>query len=242
MRDMVEIKDVICCYDDLKQKAADVPELVIESGSIVALLGENGAGKTTLLKAICGLMPLVSGSILIDGKPPRDAMSDIAFITEEISLFGFLNAQEMKSFLMPFYPKFNEERYEVLLRFFDIDMEKPIAQMSKGQQAKVEVAVGFSKGASLLLLDEPFLGKDLFTRRDFLKLMKSSLLHGETIVICTHQIDEIQDTIDRAVVMSGGKIAGEVDMQVMSQSSLAQELARLLHYDSEKLHKLEGAV
>jgi len=236
---MIEIKNLACKYYKGEKNAVEIENLTINSGEVVALIGENGAGKTTLLKAIMDLMPKKSGNILIDTKNPKDMLDEMAFITEEGSLFGHETPGKFAEFLAGFYSKFDMERFELLVKFFNIE-DKIINKMSKGQQAKVEIAIGFSKGANYIFMDEPFSGKDIFTRKDFLKLMAGTLHKDETIIISTHQIEEIQNFIDRAIVIKDGRIISDINMEQLQSNgiSIEQTLGELLEYDEGKFAEL----
>jgi ABC-2 type transport system ATP-binding protein len=189
--------------------------VVINTGEVVGILGENGSGKTTLLKAIMGLCELTEGEILIDGKPVHRMYDRLAFITEEGSFFPDMKPLEYGEFLSEFVPGFDMERYRKLLNFFDLDITKKIKSFSHGQKSKLEVSAGFSRGAEYILMDEPFSGNDVFTRRDFLKLMVSSLKDRETIIIATHLIDEIENFIDRAIILRYGRIKADFQIDEM---------------------------
>lgn len=185
-------------------------ELTIESGEIVGILGENGSGKTTMLKAIMGLTELQEGTILIDGKPVNEQYERLSFITEEGSFIPYQTPYEYAEFLQDFFPRFDFDRFKKLIKFFKLALHSKIRSFSKGQKAKLEISAGFSKGAKIILLDEPFLGNDLPTRQDFLKLMVASLDGDETILIATHLIDEIEQVIDRAIVLRYGQVKADV--------------------------------
>ena len=236
---MIEIKNLVCKYYTEKKNAVEIESLTINSGEVVALIGENGAGKTTLLKAVMDLMPKKSGDILIDGKNPQDMLDEMTFITEEGSMFGYETPKKFAQFLAGFYSNFDMKRFDLLIEFFNIE-DKKINQMSKGQQARVEIAIGFSKGAKYIIMDEPFFGKDIFTRKDFLKLMAGTLHEDETIIISTHQIEEIQNFIDRALVIKDGKIIGDINMEQLQANgiTLEQKFGELLGYNEEKFTEL----
>ena len=183
-------------------------DLGINDGEIVGIFGANGAGKSTLLKLIAGLIRPTEGSVEINGRAACDARGEIAFITEAGSCFGLLDAAGHADFLKDFYPKFNSERYNELIAAFGVPKDKKYRAMSRGQRAKLEMAIGFSKGAKILLLDEPFLGTDIVTKKDFLS-SAAMTLDGETLLIATHDIDEVENFIDRAVVIKDGRIAAD---------------------------------
>ncbi len=179
-------------------------DLVIPDGQIVGILGENGAGKTTLLKLIAGLITPSFGDVWLDDRTPDMCREDISFITCEGSYFPELNADAHKELFTSLYPRFDGERFERLMGFFDLPYDKKLKYMSTGQKAKFEIALGFSKGAKYYLLDEPFLGKDVFARHDFLKLLSATLTGEETILISTHNIEEIENYLDRAIIFHKG--------------------------------------
>lgn len=235
---MITIQDAAKYYSETC--AFRIPDLTIEDGQIVGLLGENGAGKTTLLKALTGLTDY-EGELRIDGKHAREKYAEIAFITEEGSWFGFMTVGSFGEFLADFYPEFNLKRYHSLLEFFELPQNRPIRTFSNGQQAKVEVAAGFSKGARYIFMDEPFLGKDIFTRRDFLKLMASSLHGGETILLSTHQVEEIENFLDRVIILHKGKVVANelLDEIRASGQTLVQRMQQATEYDPERYKKFE---
>ena len=113
---------------------------------------------------------------------------------------------------------------------------------STGQKAKLEISIGFSRGCRDLLLDEPFLGNDVFTRRDFLRLMGDSLLDGETILLATHLINEIDNFIDRAVILKNGKIERDclIDEIRAEGNTLEEVMREACGYDEERYRRIFG--
>ena len=164
---MIVCRDLVKYYHD--SVGIEKLDLTIADGSVVGLFGANGAGKSTLLRLIAGLISPTSGEVTIDGRAPAKSRERIAYMTEAGSWFPGLGVEEHADFLEDFYPYFDRERYFKIAEFFELPFNKKARAMSKGQRAKLETAIGFSKGAELLLLDEPFLGKDIFSRSDFLK-------------------------------------------------------------------------
>lgn len=210
---MVEVKNIWFSYgEEMKFVLKDI-SFTVPDGQIVGILGANGVGKTTLLKLLSGLLQFdglqEQGSILYDGKTIQETYGDIAFISEAGTYFNDLTPMEFGEFLADFYEKFDMEYYKKLLTFFDLE-EKPIKHMSKGQKAKVEVASGMAKRTKYIIMDEPFIGKDMFTRQDFMQALAGSLTGKETIFITTHEIDEIENFIDRALVIDKKEIAADV--------------------------------
>lgn len=219
-----------------------VNELTLRPGEVTAIVGANGSGKTTLLKMIMGLTEIGTyGSVLVDGKPVQEQYEQLSFITEEGSYMPYMTAEQYGLFLADYYPKFNRAKYEQLLDFFDLYPSYRIKTMSTGQKSKLEICAGFSKGAKYILMDEPFNGKDMFTRRDFLKLMISSMKEDEAIIITTHMIDEIENVVDRAIVLHNGRIKADVLIDELREAgqTLPELMAEKAGYNPKTTLKLE---
>lgn len=205
---MIQLKHIRKTYGNQGIGLND-ESLIINNGEIVGVLGENGSGKTTLLKTIMGLCEVQAGEVLVDGRSVSEQYEKMAFITEEGSYFPYMTPYEYGIFLSDFIPAFDMERYIRLIKFFELEPYRKIKTFSKGQKSKLEVSAGFSKGAKYILMDEPFLGKDMFTRKDFLKLMVTSLKSEETILIATHLIDEVENFLDRAIILRYGRVKAD---------------------------------
>jgi ABC-2 type transport system ATP-binding protein len=192
--------------------------ITLRRGEVVGLFGANGAGKTTLLKTVMGLLPLYGGWVTLDdGRIEGRVYEKIGLITEEGSFFAAMTPRDHGEFYAAMLPRFDSQRFGRLLDFFRLNPMKKARTLSRGQRAMLEIAIGMSRGADYILMDEPFLGKDIFTRRDFLKLMITLLAPDEGVLIATHQVEEIEMYITRAVVLHGGKVAGDVSMDDLSE-------------------------
>lgn len=211
---MITVKKIWFSYENYDKYVLEDISFSVEKGEIVGVLGANGVGKTTLLKILAGLLSPKAEEgrgVCMDDVPVQEKSGEIAFISEAGSYLKDLTPMEFGAFLADFYPSFDMEYYQKLLKFFQLE-EKPIKKMSKGQKAKAEVAAGMAKKASILIMDEPFIGKDMFTRQDFMQALAGSLTGEETIFITTHEIDEIENFIDRAIILRDAKIAADVRM------------------------------
>ena len=211
-------------------------DLSLDRGEVVGLFGANGAGKTTLLKCAMGLHSLASGWVTIDGlQLSRESYEKLSFITEEGSFFADMTPQAHNEFYTAMLPQFNPTRFARLVEFFQLEPTKKARAFSRGQQAKLEIAIGMSRGADFILMDEPFLGKDIFTRRDFLKLMIAMLEPHEGVIIATHQIEEIEMFITRAVVMKGGRIAANKPSEEFMEEGLSAFIQQSCGYDDGRV-------
>jgi ABC-2 type transport system ATP-binding protein len=212
----------------------------INTGEIVGILGENGSGKSTMLKLIMGLVELTAGEVLIDGKPPKQMYEEMAFITHEGSYFPNLSPHEYGEFLSQYFKRFSIERYNELLKFFELESNKKIKTFSFGQKAKLEISAGFSKMAKYIIMDEPFLGEDTITRSDFIKLIAASLKEDETILISTHHITEIENFIDRALILRYGRIKADISIDDLKREgkTLQSVMKEIAEYKEDKYKKL----
>ena len=214
-----------------------------QNGQIVGLFGKNGSGKTTLLKTIMGMPPFNDDLTkrVIDGKEfTQKNLEEMVYITDGLFLYDDMNAYEHGKFFKKFYKNFSENRYYLLLEMFELDTFLPVKKYSKGQRSKLELALGFSKGAKYLLLDEPFIGNDPFMRSDFLKIMAGLLEEDSILIIATHYIEEIQNFIDRAIFMHGRRIVRDVMMDEIleSGSTLMDNAKEVFEVDEDRVANL----
>jgi len=223
---MVEIKNLYFTYANFKKVLENV-SFIVPTGQIVAILGANGAGKTTLLKLIAGLMkPDNHMEIKMDEQTPQDMAGKIAFISEAGTYFNDLTPKEYGDFLQDFFPSFDRPYFDMLLEFFHLE-DRSIKKMSKGQRAKVEIAAGMAKRTPYIIMDEPFVGKDMFTRQDFMQALSGTLSGEETIFITTHEINEIENFVDRVIILKENTLAVDITLDdLRQQGKTIQELMK----------------
>ncbi|WP_304507671.1 ATP-binding cassette domain-containing protein [Anaerotignum sp.] len=223
---MVEIEKLYFTYPNYKTVLENIT-FSVPTGQIVAVLGTNGAGKTTLLKLIAGLLvPDGNVQVKIGGKTPQEISGEIAFISEAGTYFNDLTPKSYGNFLQDFFPSFDSTYFDMLLDFFQLE-ERPIKKMSKGQKAKVEIAAGMAKRTPYIIMDEPFVGKDMFTRQDFMQALAGTLTGEETIFITTHEINEIENFVDRVIILKESHIAIDITLdELRLQGKTIQELMK----------------
>ena len=203
---MLELQNVTKRYG--KKTVLDNVSIQFKKGEITCLLGLNGVGKSTTMKAIMRLVPISKGKILVDGEPiTQQNINKIAYIPDiPIHDLGWTIPQNL-SFAQVFYKNFNLEKAERMLKFFKVPTDKKLKELSKGNLARFNIIVGMCQDAPYLLLDEPFSGIDVFTRQSFINLLKSEFLEDDqTVIITTHEIDEIQDIADHIVLLEDGQV------------------------------------
>ena len=233
---MIEVKNVEKTYPGTGRVLTDV-SFTIPDGQIVGLLGRNGVGKTTLLKRMAGITG-GGGQVLYDGRPPEKCREDVAFLSGDGTFFPEMTPLEYGGVLCGFYPRFDRERYTRLLDFFELglSLRQRAGSFSKGQKTRLELAAGFSRGARYLLLDEPFSGKDVFSRKDFLKLLTAGLTKGETLVISTHDVEEMENIFDRVILLQYGGVKADLMAEEWQEGgvSLADLYADAMGYDPNR--------
>ena len=224
-------------------RALDSVSLSVGPGEIVGLFGANGAGKTTLLKCALGLLRY-TGSVTLDGEPiTHRNIARLSFATCEHSFFPALTPAAHREFYKEHFPTFREKRFDALMDFFALPLHRRARGFSTGQKNQLEVTLALSQGADYILMDEPFAGNDVFNREDFYRLLLGLLEPGETIVLSTHLLEEVQHFISRAVLLDKGTIAGDVTTGELEErgESLMDFVKSSLHYRGDRVLKtLEG--
>ncbi|MBL1436134.1 MAG: multidrug ABC transporter ATP-binding protein [Hyphomicrobiales bacterium] len=193
----------------------------IEEGKIYGLIGHNGAGKTTILNSILGLIDY-EGEISVLGQSPYDKryqlMEDIAFISDVASLPRFLKVNQLIKMMSDIHPKYNEEKTHEYLQNSNIKLQTKIKSLSKGMLAQLHLALVMSIDAKILVLDEPTLGLDIINRKNFFKQLIDDYMHdGRTIVITTHQVDEIEFLLSDIMFVRAGELILNCPMEEISE-------------------------
>lgn len=232
---MLEIKNVNKTYG--QQKALSNVSLELPQGEIIGLFGENGAGKTTLMKSILGFVAY-KGEILLDGEPIScKNIARISFATCEHSFFANLSPKAHAQFYKEHFDKFSDKRFQVLMEFFELPMNKPLRFFSTGQKNQFEVILALCQGADYILMDEPFAGNDIFNREDFYKVLLGILEPNETVLLSTHLIEEVSDFIGRAILIRKGEIVGDVSMMDLEEqgTSLMDYIKKTYNYKADRV-------
>lgn len=221
---MLEIKNVCKFYrgNPLQEvQALKNVNLQLTPGEITGLFGENGAGKTTLLKAILGYLPF-QGEILLDGrKIDRSNIARLSFATCEHSFFPNLSPGQHAEFYRMHFGNFREKRFQALMEFFSLPMDKRLKAYSTGQKNQFEVILALCQGADYILMDEPFAGNDVFNREDFYKVLLGILEPSETVLLSTHLIAEVENFIGRAVLLHQGAIVGDTTILALEERGMS---------------------
>jgi ABC-2 type transport system ATP-binding protein len=196
-------------------------DLTVETGRILGLIGPNGAGKTTALNAILGLIPY-EGKLTVLGRDPwreRDAlMRDVCFIADVAVLPRWMRVSQAVDYVAGVHPRFDRAKAEALLAKTSIKRTSRVRELSKGMVTQLHLALVMAIDAKLLVLDEPTLGLDILYRKSFYdSLLNDYFDHTRTIVVTTHQVEEVQHILTDLMFVSRGRIVLDTSMEAFEQ-------------------------
>ena len=208
MAPLIEARNLTKKYG--KHVALDNANLSVQAGRIVGLIGPNGAGKTSALRAILGLTSY-EGQLQVLGREPfreRTAlMKDACFIADVAVLPSWLRVDHAIDFVAGVHPKFRRDRAVAFLAKTQITGKRRMRELSKGMKTQVHLALTMAIDAQLLVLDEPTLGLDILARRAFYDALVNDYMdETKTIVITTHQVEEVENLLTDIIFIDQGKI------------------------------------
>ncbi len=199
------------------RRAVDDVSFDIEKGKITGLIGPNGAGKTTLLKAVLGLTDC-QGSLSVLGLDPfrqrKELMQNICFIADVAVLPRWIRVTQLLDFIEAVHPRFSRSRAEELLSRTKVRPDAKVRELSKGMVTQFHLSIITAIDAKLLVLDEPTLGLDIIFRKEFYGNLLNDYFDGErTILITTHQVEEIENLLTDIMFINDGKIILDTSME-----------------------------
>ncbi len=197
--------------------ALDGIDLCVEEGRILGLIGPNGAGKTTALNAILGLTSY-EGELKVLGRDPWNAreelMRDVSFIADVAVLPRWIRVSQLLEYVAGVHPRFDRAKAESFLSKTTIKRTSKVRQLSKGMVAQLHLALVMAIDAKLLVLDEPTLGLDILYRKQFYDSLLNDYFDGtRTIIVTTHQVEEVQDVLTDLMFINRGRIVLECSME-----------------------------
>jgi ABC-2 type transport system ATP-binding protein len=197
--------------------ALDSIDLRVEEGRILGIIGPNGAGKTTALNAILGLTSY-EGELKVLGRDPwaaRDElMRDVSFVADVAVLPRWIRVSQLLDYVAGVHPRFDRAKAESFLAKTEIKRSSKVRELSKGMVVQLHLAIVMAIDARLLVLDEPTLGLDILYRKQFYNsLLNDYFDRSRTILVTTHQVEEVQDVLTDLIFINRGRILLECSME-----------------------------
>ena len=220
MTSLVTARGVSKHFGDVR--AVDNVSFDIEKGKILGLIGPNGAGKTTLLKAVLGLTDC-DGDLSVIGLDPfrqrKQLMRQICFIADVAVLPRWIKVSQLLDYVESVHPNFTRSRAEELLRQTKVQSSAKVKELSKGMVTQLHLSIIMAIDAKLLVLDEPTLGLDILFRKEFYANLLNDYFDEErTILITTHQVEEIENLLTDVMFINDGKILLDSPMDALSDT------------------------
>jgi ABC-2 type transport system ATP-binding protein len=208
MQGIIETRGLARRFGDVQ--AVDGVDLTIDAGNVVGLIGPNGAGKTTLLRALLGLTTY-DGDVQVLGHSPlrhrQDMMEEVCFIADTAVLPRWMRVAELLDYVAGTHPRFHRDQAEAYLATTDVKPNRRVGDLSKGMTVQLHLALVMAIDARLLILDEPTLGLDILFRKRFYEQLINDYFDGErTIVVSTHQVEEIQNILTHVLFLDRGRV------------------------------------
>lgn len=212
-----------------KHTAVKGIDLDIAAGRIVGLIGPNGSGKTTTLQALLGLTPC-EGEVKVLGLDPRtqrnQLMQDVSFVADVAVLPRWIKVSQALDFVEGVHPRFNRQKAERMIAATKLRPTMRVREMSKGMVAQLHLALVMAIDARLLVLDEPTLGLDIVVRKQFFQqLLEDYYDQDKTILISTHQVEEIEHVLTDVIFIQEGRIALNATMDDIASRYLELAVA-----------------
>lgn len=227
MAPLIEARDLTKKYG--AQVALDRANLKVEAGRIVGLIGPNGAGKTTALRAILGLTSY-EGQLTVLGREPlrerTSLMQDACFIADVAVLPAWLRVDQAIDFVAGVHPRFRRDRAVEFLAKTQILGNRRIRELSKGMKTQVHLALTMAINATLFVLDEPTLGLDILARRTFYDALVNDYMdETRTILITTHQVEEVENLLTDLIFIDKGRIVLDSSIEEVANRFVAVVVA-----------------
>lgn len=211
--------------------AVDDVDLTVERGSIFGLVGPNGAGKTTILRMLVDVIRPTGGQLTVLGEVPRQSRprlrQRIGYLPGELRLNTRATGKALLNQLAGMSGPVDEAFVAELTERLDLDLSRPVRTLSKGNRQKIGLVQAFMHRPELLILDEPTSGLDPLMQREFRALVHEAQAGGQTVLLSSHILSEIQHTADEVAVLAGGRIVAHDDVSALRLASVSHLRAML---------------
>lgn len=180
----------------------------LPAGKVIGFIGPNGSGKTTTFKLMTGLLQPNSGQVLFHNKSVKRIMVDhMSYLSDTGGLYGFYTIRQMVNYYAGIYSDFNLVKATEMLAFMKLDGNQRVRTLSKGNLGRLKIVLAVSRQAPLIVMDEPLSGLDPLVRQSILKGLISFVdLDYQTVVLSTHEVDEVEPLLDMVVLLDGGEV------------------------------------
>ena len=202
---MIKIENVSHRYGK-KEVLKDV-SFEIRPSEVTCLIGLNGSGKTTLMNLIMKLIPLQNGKISLDDHEiSSQDFNRISYIPDQIITLQSMTIQDSLDYMEKYYEVFSPVKASELIEFFKLNRRDKIANLSKGNVAKVNLLLGLSLDTDYVIMDEPFSGIDAISREHIVQVFTHRLIENRGVLITSHELNDIEFLIDQAIIINEGRV------------------------------------
>ncbi|MBR4150519.1 MAG: ABC transporter ATP-binding protein [Firmicutes bacterium] len=226
---MIEVKGVYKKFDGCN--ALNGLDLNVADGSIYGLTGVNGSGKTTIIKIITGVYKPDKGSVKIDGADVFDSIEVkklCAYIPDDLYFFASYSLKGMAAYLRGMYPSWNQARFEAMVKDFELDPKTKLSRFSKGMQKQAAFILAMSCCPKYLILDEPIDGLDPLVRRKVWNYVVNDVAErGMTVLVSSHNLDELEGICDSIGIISKGEMKYEGDLDALREEMKPMSLKEI---------------
>lgn len=220
-----------------QRKAVETLDITIEPGTVFGLIGPNGAGKTTTLRMILDIIRPTSGTVRIFGEEPRTAGAalrrQIGYIPGEFRGEGRSTGRQLLNFYASVSGPVTPGNIDRLATRLDLDLSRPMRSLSKGNKQKLGIVQAFMHDPPLLILDEPTSGLDPLMQREFVGMVSEARENGQTVLLSSHVLSEIQQTADTVAVLNHGSIVAEGDVASLRLGAIRRIRVGLVGSDED---------
>jgi ABC-2 type transport system ATP-binding protein len=242
MKGIIKVKNLTKKYGALT--AVKNATFNVEEGTITGFVGKNGAGKSTTLKAMMNMIFPTEGTIKIKGfdaiKDTKKIKEIVAYMSSDINYYENLKVIDLFNFSLNFSNKTNED-VDRLVKYFQINPQKKISQLSLGNKKKVSIILNFLKEADIIILDEPTSGLDPLMQEKFFKLILKEKKEGKTIFLSSHNLAEIEKYCDTVIIIKDGLIVETIDMK-KEKEQLKQVITYKTKDNKKATYEFDGDV
>ncbi len=196
----------------------------VPTGTITGFLGQNGAGKSSTIRMLLGMMKPTSGTgrvldyAIADERQSIEMRKRVAYVGEDKRLYDYMTVGQMIEFTKAFYPGWRHDVEKKLLEEFRLPLDRLTKKLSKGMRTQTALLLAFSRGAELLILDEPTEGLDPVMAEKLLELVVGAAADGATVFFSSHQVAEVEQIADRILLIDQGKLVFDTTLETISQN------------------------